>query len=128
MKAVLLLGSEKDQEFAAKIEKELVKLGIPFETQVASAHKQTLQVLELIQKFAQEKKFVWITIAGRSNALSGVVAANSQQPVLACPPHKDKLDFLVNINSTLQMPSGTPVLTILDPGNCALAVQRILNN
>jgi 5-(carboxyamino)imidazole ribonucleotide mutase len=26
----------------------------------------------------------------------------------------------------LQMPSNTPVLTILDPGNCALAVKRIL--
>jgi len=25
------------------------------------------------------------------------------------------------------MPSNTPVLTILDPGNCALAAKRILN-
>jgi 5-(carboxyamino)imidazole ribonucleotide mutase len=33
--------------------------------------------------------------------------------------------MLVNIHSTLQMPSKTPVLTVLDPGNCALAIQRI---
>ena len=38
----------------------------------------------------------------------------------------DKSDMLVNIHSTLQMPSNTPVLTIIDPGNCALAVKRIL--
>ncbi|NOZ03854.1 MAG: AIR carboxylase family protein [FCB group bacterium] len=45
---------------------------------------------------------------------------------MACPPFKDKIDMMVNIQSTLQMPSNTPVLTILDPGNCALAVKRIL--
>jgi len=33
----------------------------------------------------------------------------------------------INIHSTLQMPSKTPVLTVLDPGNCAIAVHRILN-
>jgi len=33
--------------------------------------------------------------------------------------------MLVNIHSTIQMPSNTPVLTVLDPGNCALAVKRI---
>ena len=33
--------------------------------------------------------------------------------------------MLVNIHSTLQMPSKTPVLTVLDPGNCAEAIARI---
>ena len=72
-----------------------------------------------------EKHLVYITIAGRSNALSGFVAANSAFPTLACPPFSDKTDMLVNIHSTIQMPSNTPVLTVLDPGNCALAVKRI---
>ena len=73
-----------------------------------------------------EKKLVYITIAGRSNALSGFVAANSTFPTLGCPPFSDKSDMLVNIHSTLQMPSNTPVLTVIDPGNCALAAKRIL--
>jgi len=34
--------------------------------------------------------------------------------------------MMVNINSTLQMPSRTPVLTVIDPGNAALAARRIL--
>ena len=68
---------------------------------------------------------VWVTVAGRSNALSGVVAANSKYPVIACPPFKDKDDMMVNINSTLQMPSKVPVMTILEPGNVALAIEKI---
>ena len=46
--------------------------------------------------------------------------------VIACPPIKDT-GFLININSTLQMPSGTPVLKILDPNNVGLACKRILS-
>ena len=41
-------------------------------------------------------------------------------------PFKDKVDMMVNINSTLQMPSKTPVLTVLDPDNCAESTARIL--
>ena len=75
--------------------------------------------------FLNEKNIVYITIAGRSNALSGFVAAISEFPTIGCPPFSDKADMLVNIHSTLQMPSQTPVLTVIDPGNCALAVKRI---
>ena len=126
MKTVLILGSEVDQVHAAKITAALDARKIPHETFVASAHKKTKEVLDIIAKFEKEK-VVFVTIAGRSNALSGVVAANSTKPVLACPPFKDKSDYLVNIHSTLQMPSGTPVLAILDPVNCAEAAARILN-
>jgi 5-(carboxyamino)imidazole ribonucleotide mutase len=82
-------------------------------------------VLEILTANKNEKDIVYITIAGRSNALSGFVAANCEFPTLGCPPFSDKADMLVNIHSTLQMPSNTPVLTVLDPGNCALAVKRI---
>ena len=125
MKAVLILGSETDAGFAAKITDRLTELGIAWEQHVASAHKQPRRVLELLDAYAAEKGIVYVTIAGRSNALSGFVAANSTFPTLACPPFQDKLDMLVNVHSTLQMPSKTPVLTVLDPGNCADAIARI---
>jgi 5-(carboxyamino)imidazole ribonucleotide mutase len=83
--------------------------------------------LEIIQSYASETAVVFITIAGRSNALSGFTAANTAFPVIACPPFADRTDMLVNIHSTLQMPSNVPVLTILDPTNAALAVKRILD-
>ena len=126
MKVVIIMGSESDRDFTQKIINDLEKFSLSYDVNVASAHKQPLEVLNIIKSNASEKGVVYITIAGRSNALSGFVAANSNSPVIACPPFKNKTDMLVNIHSTLQMPSNAPVLTILDPGNCALAVKRIV--
>ena len=125
MKAVLIMGSTFDEPHAKKITDKLDGYGISWEQHAASAHKQPLKVLEILKNNESEKDLVYITIAGRSNALSGFVAANSEFPTIGCPPFSDKADMLVNIHSTLQMPSNTPVLTVIDPGNCALAVKRI---
>ena len=125
MKAVLIMGSISDEPHAKKITDKLDDYGITWEQHVASAHKQPLKVLEILEANKDGGDIVYITIAGRSNALSGFVAANSEFPTLGCPPFSDKADMLVNIHSTLQMPSNTPVLTVIDPGNCALAVKRI---
>ena len=114
---------------ADKIDKALpnVKETIHVESPEEIEIEETKKLQEInIDKNKDEKDIVYIPLAGRSNALSGFVAANSDSPTLACPPFKDKTDMLVNIHSTLQMPSNTPVLTVLDPGNCALAVKRIL--
>jgi len=122
----LILGSEKDATHALQITSKLKEFEIAHETHIASAHKSTREVLVLLENLENEKHIVIVTIAGMSNALSGVCAANSRHPVVACPPFADKVDFMVNINSTLQMPSKVPVLTILNAENCALACQRIL--
>ena len=125
MKAVIIMGSTSDEPHAKKITDKLDEYGITWEQHAASAHKEPLKVLEILDANKDGDDIIYITIAGRSNALSGFVAANSEFPTLGCPPFSDKADMLVNIHSTLQMPSNTPVLTILDPGNCALAVKRI---
>jgi len=123
---IFLLGSEVDKPFAAKIQTKLDELNITHTLYVASAHKKPKVVLETLEKYESESDVVFVTIAGRSNALSGFCAANSSHPVLACPPFADKTDMLVNIHSTIQMPSNVPLMTVLDPGNCALAAARIL--
>ena len=127
MKAVIIMGSTSDQSHADKITSVLDGLGVRHEVHAASAHKNPERVLEIIRSFKKKDAVVFVTIAGRSNALSGFVAANSEKPTLGCPPFADKVDMSINIHSTLQMPSKTPVLTVLDPGNCALAVHRILS-
>ena len=127
MKTIIIMGSTSDESHAKKITDKLDDYGIAWEQHAASAHKQPLEVLAILDANKDNSDIVYITIAGRSNALSGFVAANCTFPTLACPPFADKTDMLVNIHSTLQMPSNTPVLTIIDPGNCALAVKRILN-
>ncbi|HBU06607.1 MAG TPA: 5-(carboxyamino)imidazole ribonucleotide mutase [Candidatus Magasanikbacteria bacterium] len=129
MKAIIIMGSTSDQEWAKKITDKLDEYNIIHEEHVASAHKQAPEALAILEKYKDES-VIYITIAGRSNALSGFVAGNSTKPVIACPPFKDKEDMMINIHSTLQMPSNVPVMTILDPNNTALAVKRIndLNN
>ena len=119
------MGSTSDEPHAKKITNKLDDYKIAWEQHAASAHKEPLKVLKILEDNKDNTNIVYVTIAGRSNALSGFVAANSNFPTIGCPPFSDKSDMLVNIHSTLQMPSNTPVLTIIDPGNCALAIKRI---
>ncbi len=123
---VIICGSEVDFPFAEKIATPL-REKFTVELFAASAHKQPHKVLEILEKYNAQKRIVYVTIAGRSNALSGFVGANSPHITIACPPFADKADYLVNIHSTLQMPSKTPVLTVIDPVNCAMCVEKILN-
>ena len=125
MKVVIIMGSTSDEPHAKKITDKLDEYNIKWEQHAASAHKEPKKVLDILESNENTDHILYVTIAGRSNALSGFVAANSSFPTLACPPFSDKTDMLVNIHSTLQMPSNTPVLTVVDPGNCALAIKRI---
>merc|ERR1711935_326663 len=111
MTASIICGSESDSWFAKHVIQSLSAFNIESELHYISAHKNPQQVLYLLGEFTNTKKYVIITIAGRSNALSGVVAAHTTVPVIACPPFKDNTDMLVNIQSSLQMPSKVPVLT-----------------
>lgn len=122
----IILGSSKDKEHAEKITKILDEFGVQNKVIVASAHKVPERVLAVIKEYDAKDHVCYITAAGRSNALSGFVAANSIHPVIGCPPFSDKADMMVNIHSTLQMPSDTPVLTVVDPQNAAMAAIRIL--
>lgn len=112
-------------EFVEGMGKEFKAWGVDSEYVVASAHKVPEKAFEIIKKNNKKEDLVYVTVAGRSNALSGVVSANSVHPVIACPPFKDKVDFMVNINSTLNMPSDTPAMTVLDRLNVIMAVLRI---
>ena len=122
----VLLGSEKDQTWAKKITDELDKWNIPHKVMVVSAHKVPELLIKVLDEYnGFDGQVCYVTIAGRSNGLSGVTAGSTYHPVIACPPFADKDDMTVNINSTLQMPSDTPVLTVLDPMNTALCIVRI---
>jgi phosphoribosylaminoimidazole-succinocarboxamide synthase len=127
-RVVILAGSVSDKPHVEKLFKSLSDVGIVANVYYSSAHKNTLEVMNIIKSTEENfRRVIWVTVAGRSNALSGVVAANSKFPVMACPPFKDKVDMMVNINSTLQCPSKVPTMTILEPGNVALACQKIFN-
>lgn len=127
-KAVIIMGSLKDKPWADKITNKLSDLGVLYDIYVGSAHKNPRQVLDIIDTLQkQQTTIVYIAVVGLTNGLGPFVAANTNFPVLTCPVFKDKTDMLINIHSSLQMPSMVPLLTILNPENCALAAHRILN-
>ena len=95
---------------------------------IVHQHKKTKQLLKILDKAEEsDDRIVFVTVAGRSNALSGVVGAQSKYPVIACPPFGDKTDMTVNVHSSLQCPSYVPVATILEPLNAILTVKKIFN-
>ncbi len=127
MPVTFLLGSKSDTEFAQKIAELLTEYGVKSDIIVASAHKVPEKVIEIVRTLnAATEPMVVITCVGMSNGLAGVVAGSCVHPVINCPPFKDHDDYLVNIHSSLQMPSEVPVLTVLHPKNAALATLRVL--
>ena len=122
---IILSGSPSDEEFVTKIESELNNVNIYPQRHICSAHKNTEKLLCILKKYKNDKT-IFITVAGMSNALSGIVACNTDSVVIACPPMKSLDDLNTNINSTLQMPSNVPVMTILSPKNVALSCERII--
>jgi 5-(carboxyamino)imidazole ribonucleotide mutase len=127
MHVALFLASKADEEFAKPITDTLKEFDIPLKIFTLSAHKVPEKVFQAVTELNADKSpMVIITCVGMSNGLSGVVAGSSVHPVIACPVFKDKNDYLVNIHSTLQMPSDVPVMTVLDPKNAALSAVKIL--
>lgn len=123
---IVLLGSKSDAEHRNAIAQALDKLEITHVTRIASAHKVTSYLLDLLQGYEQDGlPHVYITVAGRSNALSGVVDANSRHPVIACPPYGDRFGGM-DILSTVRMPGGVAPLLVLEPAAAALAAAKIL--
>ena len=123
---VIFAGSIKDKSHIDKIELFLKSHNLYSEIYYCSAHKETKRLMGILDNYENsDKQVIYVTCAGRSNALSGVVASNSRFPVIACPVFKDKIDMSVNINSTLQCPSKVPVMAILEPENVALSIKKI---
>jgi 5-(carboxyamino)imidazole ribonucleotide mutase len=122
-KAVIIMGSERDLEFSREIAKPLKALGVEYEFRVASAHKTPLKALEILKEFEAEN-VVYVTVAGRSNALSAFVDANSVKPVIACPPYSDKYGG-VDVYSSLRVPSGIGCVVTIEPEGAAIAVAKV---
>ncbi len=124
--AIIILGSKSDLEHGRAITRALEELSVPHELRIASAHRVTRYLLDLLEGYERaDRPRVYITVAGRSNSLSGVVDANVVAPVLACPPYGERFAGL-DVLSSLRMPGGVAPLVILDPAATALAAAKIL--
>jgi 5-(carboxyamino)imidazole ribonucleotide mutase len=125
-RVVIIMGSKSDLEHAQKIVTQLQALGIAYTLRVASAHKSVRHLLEILQHYNEAgESLVFIAIAGRSNALAGMLDANTPYPVITCPPVSSAFGG-ADIYSSLRMPSGVAALVILEPDAAALAAAKIL--
>ncbi len=122
----IIMGSKSDLAHGTAIAEALAGYGIDSEIRVASAHKAASFLLGILDDYeADPRPKLYVTIAGRSNALSGLVDGNVRAPVIACPPYSDRFGG-ADLFSSLRMPSGIAPLVVLDPGGAALAAAKIL--
>ena len=122
----IIMGSKSDLAHGTAIATALAELGVPSEIRVASAHKAPGYVLELLAAYEQDPRpMVYVTVAGRSNALSGLVDGSVAAPVIACPPASDRFGG-ADVFSSLRMPSGIAPAVVLEPGAAALLAAKIL--
>ena len=126
MKVVILSGSPSDAEWVDKIASYLERLEVPTIKRVGSAHRVPEHVLELLRAYdTDEDPTVFITVAGMSDALSGLTDANVVSPVIACPPKSE--DFAgLDVLSSLRTPPGVAPIVALQPANAAIGAAKIL--
>lgn len=123
---IILMGSPSDRGHCEQITGALESLGVAYVQHIASAHKTPRRLLELLEGFENDPRpHVYVTVAGRSNAISGMVDASVTAPVIACPPQSSSFGG-ADVYSSLRMPSGVAPMLVLEPANAALAAAKIL--
>lgn len=122
---VILMGSKADVEHCKKIAYACQQFGIETVMRVGSAHKTADHALAILRAYeADPRPKVYITVAGRSNALSGFTDGFVSAPVIACPPPSDAFGG-ADVYSSLRMPSGIAPAVVLEPVNAALLAAKI---
>lgn len=122
------MGSTSDLPVMEKAAKFLDDMQIPFEINALSAHRTPQAVEEFAANAQQRGIKVIIAAAGMAAALPGVIAANTNVPVIGVPI-KGMLDGLDAMLSIIQMPPGIPVATVGVNGaqNAAILAAQIIS-
>lgn len=127
-KIVIWMGSSNDIPFAHRIGDfvEEERFSVQCEYRVSSAHKTPEKLLKKLKAYEQSgDNIVYITVAGLSDALSGVVAGYSNYPVIACSPDAEKHGWS-KVFSSIMTPRGIAVSYVAKPENAALMAVKIL--
>ena len=111
-RVLILVGSDADWEVMAEARTALEDLGIACEVHVSSAHRTPERTGRLAREAAGRGIQVIVCGAGAAAHLAGVVAAESELPVLGVPMASSDLQGLDALLSTVQMPGGVPVGTL----------------
>lgn len=128
IQVLIITGSKSDLPKMDECGEMLESLGVKFETVVASAHRTPQKVTESIKSAEKAGADVIIAGAGMSAALPGVIAAQSDLPVIGVPLETGLPGGFDALFSIVQMPPGVPVAAVAVGGakNAAILAARIL--
>ena len=124
----IIMGSDSDWPTMEDAAKVLDDLGISYSTDVVSAHRMPLEMVEFAQTAHSKGYKVIIAGAGGAAHLPGMVASLTTLPVIGVPVALKNLDGMDSLLSIVQMPAGIPVATVGvgNAKNAALLAARIL--
>ena len=126
----ILMGSDSDADSLKPCGEVLSQFNVPYAAKVLSAHRTPDETVEFTKAAKKNGFKVLVGAAGGAAHLAGVMAANTDLPVIGIPVMTASLNGLDSLLSTVQMPAGTPVATVaVGPGgvrNAAFLALRIL--
>lgn len=106
------MGSASDWETMRHCAETLEKFSIPYERNIASAHRTPEKAVQIVASAKERGVKVIIAAAGGAAHLAGVLAAHTRLPVLGVPMKGWAFDGMDSLLSTVQMPRGIPVMTL----------------
>lgn len=134
MDVALVMGSISDWDKVKVTTELLEKLNVSFDKHVISAHRMPNELQMFSSSAKSEHYKIIIAAAGGAAHLPGMMAANTDLPVIGIPIQTKSLNGMDSLLSMVQMPAGVPVATVAigDAGakNAAILAAQIiaLNN
>ena len=118
---VIISGSDSDLPHIKKIQDEIGKYKLESNIRICSAHKQPVVCENILRELNDSPvPTIIVSIAGATDALSGVLSFHSVHPVISCPPDK------TNHFSCVDNPPGSSNSLILRPANVAKHIAQML--
>ena len=111
-KVGIIMGSKSDYGIAENVISVLEEFGITYDVIVSSAHRTPERTSEWSRNAEKNGFEAIIAIAGAAAHLAGVVASETNLPVIAVPVSATTLGGLDALLSMVQMPGGIPVATM----------------
>jgi 5-(carboxyamino)imidazole ribonucleotide mutase len=108
----IVMGSKSDWETMRHAAETLESLGVPFETEVVSAHRTPDKLFEYAATAETRGLEVIVAGAGGAAHLPGMAASKTVLPVLGVPVESKALSGMDSLLSIVQMPAGIPVGTL----------------
>jgi 5-(carboxyamino)imidazole ribonucleotide mutase len=125
----VILGSKSDLSEGNKITEYLEMLGIKYDLFISSAHRNPEKTIRLVKEAEENGYQLFIAAAGMAAHLPGVIASQTNLPVIGVPLKSTSLSGEDALYSIVQMPTGIPVATVAINGskNSAILAAQILS-